>query len=150
MNLTLTSPAFSNDDLIPSEYTCEGGDFSPALFWQDDSNNTKSFVLIMDDPDAPNGTWDHWVLFNIPPDLRQLPEKAPLPPGATDGNNSWGQTGYRGPCPPSGSHRYVFRLYALDTRLDLTQGSSKNDLLLAMKNHIIAQTELIGHYQKKN
>lgn len=151
MNLLLTSPAFSPNGLIPSQYTCEGNSNlrSPPLTWQEDSKATKSYVIIMEDPDAPGGVWDHWVLFNIPKNIKNLSEGL-TPAGAMSGNQSWGQTGYRGPCPPSGTHRYFFKLYALDTLLTLAEGSSKANVLKAMKNHIIATGELMGRYEKKN
>jgi Raf kinase inhibitor-like YbhB/YbcL family protein len=151
MNLNLKSEAFSQNGLIPSQYTCEGKSdlISPPLSWQDDSKATKSYVIIVDDPDAPAGTWDHWVLFNIDPSVKSLAEGASAK-GATMGSNSWGQIGYKGPCPPSGSHRYFFKLYALDTVLGLKQGASKTDVLTAMKGHVIGTGELMGHYQKKH
>ena len=149
MSLTLTSPAFSSNGLIPSKYTCDGEDSrSPALSWQDDLSGVKSYVLIMDDPDAPRGTWDHWILFNIPENIKQIPEAGSLPPGVIQGNNSWGSKGYRGPCPPSGTHRYFFKLYALDSQLNLPEGTDKENVLKAMEGHVIGSTELIGRYQK--
>lgn len=149
MSLSLSSSAFLSNASIPGQYTCEGSDISPPLRWQDTSPETKSYVLLVDDPDAPAGVWDHWVLFNIPKNIRQLQEGADIPLGAVSGLNSWGQVGYRGPCPPSGRHRYFFRLYALDQVLTLDETASKKDVLHAMKGHVVAQAELIGVYQKK-
>lgn len=149
MALTLTSEAFNHAELIPSKYTCDGEDIAPPLAWNGVPANTKSLVLIVDDPDAPNGVWDHWLLFNIPPSAQSLVEGAyPLPPGAEEGANSWGRRGYGGPCPPDKMHRYLFKLYALDTPLDLLNGAKKSQIEAAMKNHILAQTELLGKYER--
>lgn len=148
MTLSIESTAFSANASIPSQYTCQGANSSPPLVWQDTNPGTQSYVLIVDDPDAPGGTWVHWVLFNIPAQMKQLPEDAQIPTGASNGKNSWGVTGYRGPCPPSGTHRYFFKLYALDTILNLSEGATKQDIVQAMQNHIIANTELIGLYRK--
>lgn len=156
MAFTLTSSAFNDGDSIPSRYSCEGDDISPPLSWQDVPANTESLVLIIDDPDAPDPqapkmTWVHWVLYNIPPDVSELPEhitKTTVPPGTEQGLNDWKRIGYGGPCPPIGRHRYFHKLYALDTTLQL-QSPSKADVEAAMNNHIIAQTELMGTYQKK-
>ncbi len=149
MVLAITSPAFSTGQPIPAKYTCDGQDISPPLHWSDESTGTQSFALVMDDPDAPVGTWVHWVLFNVPADLRDLPEKAAPPKGSLEGKNSWGRLGYGGPCPPSGTHRYFFKLYALDTTLNLASGASKEQLLKAMEGHILAQAELMGVYSRK-
>ncbi|MGC8855881.1 MAG: YbhB/YbcL family Raf kinase inhibitor-like protein [Anaerolineae bacterium] len=152
MNMTLSSPAFGAGQPIPVTYSCRGRDISPALEWGDPPASTQSFALIMDDPDAPVGTWDHWVLYNIPASVRRLPEAIPaeasLPDGSLHGKNSWGRLGYGGPCPPSGTHRYFFRLYALDTTLPLSSGASKKQVLEAMKGHILAQAELMGTFSK--
>lgn len=148
MNLILESPAFSPDAFIPGLYTCDGLDRSPALVWRGAPAETQSWVLIMDDPDAPNGTWDHWLLFNIPAKLQRLDEAAELPAGAVSGKNSWGNTGYGGPCPPSGTHRYIFKLYALDTQLNLASGVNKQELLNAMEGHVLASTQLTGLYTR--
>jgi hypothetical protein len=148
MSLTIESPAFASNTFIPSQYTCKGEDLSPPLAWHDSSLSTKSYVLIVDDPDAPSGVWDHWVLVNIPPNVKQLDEGAQLPSGAVNGKNSWGGIGYRGPCPPSGIHRYFFRLYALDTILRVSDYVTKTEVLQAMKDHILDSSELIGLYQK--
>lgn len=150
MAFTLTSPAFANNETIPYSYACDGSNISPPLVWHEAPVNTKSFALIMQDPDAPNGTWDHWILFNIPSAYSQLQE------GLKDhidkmvlGKNSWGKNTYGGPCPPSGTHRYYFTLYALDTLLDLKPGSDKKALLKAMQGHVLAQAELMGHYARR-
>lgn len=149
-NFTLTSSAFTHNEMIPSKYTCDGEDISPELKWSNPPADTKSFVLIVDDPDAPSKTFVHWIIFNIPSRSTHLPENTATDQfisGKTDFN---GATKYGGPCPPSGTHRYFFKLYALDTMLDLKQGTTKEELLKAMEHHILAQTELIGLYQRKN
>ena len=115
--MNLTSPAFGNNGNIPSEYTCDGSGLSPQLNIGYVPSNAKSLVLICDDPDAPVGTWDHWIVFNIAPSAKEIPKG--IEPKGTPGKNSWGKTGYGGPCPPSGTHRYFFKLYALDTMLDI-------------------------------
>lgn len=148
MAFELTSPAFAAGQPIPTRYTCDGKDVSPPLRWSDPPPGTQSLALIMDDPDAPVGVWDHWLLFNLPPSIRDLPEKAAPPAGALDGKNSWGRTGYGGPCPPGGTHRYFFKLYALDTLLNLKAGAGKSELLKAMEGHILAQAELMGTYAR--
>jgi Raf kinase inhibitor-like YbhB/YbcL family protein len=156
MGLTLTSPAFEHGGEIPTEYTCEGADISPQLLWSGVPAGTKSFALIVDDPDAPDPaapkmTWVHWILYNLPADCSHLPKGvSQLPPGTGQGLNDWKRTGYGGPCPPIGRHRYFFKLYALDTRLPDLGNVTKKDLEQAMKGHILAQTELMGTYQKKN
>ncbi|MBI2659494.1 YbhB/YbcL family Raf kinase inhibitor-like protein [Candidatus Woesearchaeota archaeon] len=144
--MKLTSPAFHHNGSIPSEYTCDGNDLSPELIISDVSPNAKSLVLISDDPDAPVGTWDHWIVFNIPPSTTSIP-KCTEPKG-TAGKNSWGRTGYGGPCPPSGTHRYFFKLYALDTMLNLPEGSNKKDIESTMQGHIVAQVQLMGTYRR--
>ena len=147
--MQLTSNAFQNNAFISQQYTCDGSDVSPPLQWHDTPADTKSFVLIVDDPDAPHGTWDHWILFNIPSNTNQLSENiSQLPAGTKVGKNSWGKTGYGGPCPPSNIHRYFFKLYALDTILPLKNGVSKQEIILAMKNHILSTTELMGKYER--
>ena len=140
-NMKLTSPAFKHNGAMPSEYTCDGEDISPELNIGDVPENAKSLALIMDDPDAPVGTWVHWVAWNMPQDTKKI-AKGTEPKGAA-GKNSWGRTGYGGPCPPSGTHRYVFKLYALDKTLDLKESSDKEDLEKAMQGHIIKKAELI-------
>ncbi len=148
-DLTLESPAFSGNSLIPSQYTCDGTNESPPLSWKDSSAETQSYVLFVEDPDAPGGSWDHWVLFNIPASVKQLNEGTLIPQGAISGKNSWKKNDYIGPCPPNGTHRYFFKLYALNTLLNLNSTASKNEVIEAMKGHVIASSELIGLYQKK-
>lgn len=146
----LTSESFLEGEPIPSKYACNGEDVSPPLAWDGAPNNANSFVLIMDDPDVPVGTWVHWVLFNTPGDENSLPENLPADAifanGGQQGSNSWGNIGYGGPCPPSGTHRYYFKLYALDTSLVLGESASKEDVLAAMEGHILMETELMGTY----
>ncbi|MBW2061082.1 MAG: YbhB/YbcL family Raf kinase inhibitor-like protein [Deltaproteobacteria bacterium] len=148
----LTSTVFTHKGSIPERYTCDGKDISPPLTWKNSPKGTKSFAFIADDPDAPVGTWVHWVLYNLTAKTRTLPEdvppKAELPDGSRHGRNSWGRKSYGGPCPPSGTHRYFFKLYALDEVLDLASGASKDKLLKAMKGHILGQTELMGEYSR--
>jgi Raf kinase inhibitor-like YbhB/YbcL family protein len=156
MSLTITSTAFTNGGEIPSRYTCQDEDISPPLGWRGVPDNTRSLVLIVDDPDAPDPkaprmTWVHWVLFNLPPDMAGLPEAASvdeLPPGIKQGMNSWNRTGYGGPCPPVGRHRYFHKLYALDTVLNLPGKPTSKALEAGMQGHIIDQAELVGTYQK--
>jgi Raf kinase inhibitor-like YbhB/YbcL family protein len=151
----LTSSAFTANAEIPSEHTCQGADRSPALAWTGAPAATKSFALIVDDPDAPDPaaprmTWVHWVLYNLPPDTTALPEAiGALPPGTREGLNDWKSTGYRGPCPPIGKHRYFHKLYALDVVLPDLGKPSKAALEKAMQGHVLAQAELVGTYKKK-
>jgi len=148
---------FSNGGEIDSKYTCEGEDIAPPLHWAGVPEGAKSLVLIVDDPDAPDPDapkmiWVHWVLFNIPADAGGLPEAVTskdLPDGTEEGLNDWKQTGYQGPCPPVGRHRYFHKLYALDTRLEGLTRPAKAEVEAAMGEHVIAQAELIGTYQKK-
>lgn len=153
MAFELTSTVFTQGESIPVKYTCDGEDVSPPLEWGDPPQGTGSFALINDDPDAPVGTWDHWILYNLPGEARSLPEAVPsdaeLPNGSRHGQNSWRRPGYGGPCPPSGTHRYFFKLYALDTTLDLASGANKKQLLQAMEGHILGQAELMGVYSRK-
>jgi Raf kinase inhibitor-like YbhB/YbcL family protein len=153
MAFELTSTAFAQEEPVPAKYSCDGDNVSPPLQWSDPPDGTQSFALIMDDPDAPVGTWIHWVLYDLPADARDLPEAIPsdadLSDGSRHGENSWGRTDYGGPCPPSGTHRYFFKLYALDTVLDLEAGATKDQLLQAMEGHILAETELMGTYSKQ-
>ncbi len=150
---TITSTAFKHEGMIPEQYTCDGADFSPQLAWTNVPESTKSFALICDDPDAPVGDWVHWVMFNIPGETRELKEKitndAVLPNGARHGITDFRRYGYGGPCPPRGTHRYFFKLYALDSMLSLTDKVIKKDLLEAMEGHILGQTELMGKYARK-
>ena len=148
----LTSPAFSHSEAIPTEYTCDGKNISPALAWSNAPDRTQSFALIVDDPDAPNKVWTHWIVFNIPLTVEYIVEnqgangeEIPFVQGITDfGTQKWG-----GPCPPSGTHHYHLTLYALDTMLNLTAGASKEQLLSAMHGHILEKATLIGIYQRK-
>lgn len=151
--LELTSEAFGPQETIPERFTCDGEDISPPLSWSAPPDPTQSFALIMDDPDAPMGIWVHWVLFNIPADKRALPENVPaedqLSDGSLHGSNSWRRSNYGGPCPPSGStHRYVFKLYTLDTQLDLEAGATKKQVLDAMDGHVLAHGELVGTFSR--
>lgn len=152
MAIQLISEAFSEGAMIPTRYTCDGEDVSPPLSWTELPPETGSFALICEDPDAPVGTWDHWVLFNIPASATGLPEAvsatATLDDGSVHGNNSWGRLGYGGPCPPGGTHRYIFSLFALDIKLDLKSGATKSGLLKAMEGHILARTRLMGKYRR--
>jgi len=149
-SIEISSNAFAHEAAIPERYSCKGYDISPALSWGEPPAGTQSFALIMDDPDAPNGTWDHWLIFNIPASARGLPEsigsEATLPDGSISGNNSWRRTGYGGPCPPSGTHRYFFKLYALDEMLAILPGATKGELEKAMVGHILAEGELMGTF----
>jgi Raf kinase inhibitor-like YbhB/YbcL family protein len=151
MSFVLRTPVFSDGGKIPQKYTCDGADVSPALNWSDAPARTESFAVIADDPDAPRGTWTHWIIWNISPNATALPEGVPgvgeSADGARQGKNDFKRIGYGGPCPPPGKpHRYFFRLYALDAKLDLTAGASRNELEHAMKTHVLSQTELMGKY----
>ena len=152
MALQITSAAFSEGGMIPKPYTCDGTDVSPDLSWTGVPEATKSLSLICDDPDAPVGTWVHWVLFNISAGEKGIPtEVAPeatLPNGAKHGTNDFRRLGYGGPCPPGGTHRYFFKLYALDTVLSLRSGATKAQVEEAMRGHILAQAQLMGKYKR--
>ena len=154
VSIEITSSAFTEGQPIPPKHACTGDpassfkDVSPELSWSEPPAGTQSFALIMDDPDAPNGTWDHWILFNIPASTRGLPESMPVNSEFPGGNNSWGRTGYGGPCPPNGTHRYYFKLYALDEMLAISPGATKGELEKAMVGHILAQGELMGTFTK--
>jgi Raf kinase inhibitor-like YbhB/YbcL family protein len=156
MGLVVSSPAFAAGGEIPALFTCEGSDLSPALDWTGVPETAKSLVLIVDDPDAPDPkapkmTWVHWVLYNLPPTARGLPQAvggADLPAGTKQGTNDWKRTGYGGPCPPIGRHRYFHKLYALDTVLPDLGAAAKPQVEAAMKGHVIAHAELMGTYQK--
>ena len=145
VELKITSPAFEHNGSIPEKYTCDGSDISPPLEISGVPAEAKSLVLINDDPDAPVGTWDHWIVFNIPPTTTEITENSV--PG-TQGKNSFRKLDYGGPCPPSGEHRYFFKLYALDTELDIGEESSKPSVESAMEGHILAQGELVGKYSR--
>ena len=147
----VTSEAFQEGGTIPRAHTCDGADESPPLAWAGVPEECKSLALIADDPDAPMGTWVHWVLYNLPADTRNLPEgvsmKRTLENGASQGKTDFGRIGYGGPCPPSGKpHRYDFKVYALDVKLNLSPGATKEQLLRAMEGHILAQGQLMGKY----
>lgn len=148
--LMLTSPAFEEGQPIPALFSCDGEDISPELAWSEPPAGTQSLALIVDDPDAPVGTWVHWVVYNLPAERRGLPQGVPggeqIEGGGLQGSNSWGRKDYGGPCPPSGTHRYFFKLYALDITLDAGAGLSKEDVEKAMEGHILAQAELMGTY----
>lgn len=148
----LTSPAFTPNGMIPSRYTCDGADVSPPLSWDAPPAGTQSLVLIVDDPDAPVGTFVHWVLYNLPPQLRQIPEHltpTTLPKGAIVGKNDFHRMSYGGPCPPGGIHRYFFKLYAVDRILNLPNGATKAQVMQAIEGHVLASAELIGRYARK-
>jgi len=157
MALTLTSPSFAHGASIPAEYTCEGRDRSPPLVWSGVPPGTRSLVLIVDDPDAPDPkapkmTWVHWVLYDIPPTTASLDEgvaPAALPPGTRQGITDFKRTSWGGPCPPIGRHRYFFKLYALDDRLPTLKTGSKAEVEQAMTGHVITQAELMGTYEKR-
>ncbi|MBN1579008.1 MAG: YbhB/YbcL family Raf kinase inhibitor-like protein [Chitinispirillaceae bacterium] len=150
--MKVTSSAFAEGGMIPKKYTCDDINISPALQWSDAATETKSFALICDDPDAPMGTWVHWVVYNIPAKSNGLPEKAPavdtLPDGTRQGVNDFRKTGYGGPCPPGGIHRYFFKVYALDTQLTAEKGMTKAKLLKAMEGHVLAEAQVMGKYKR--
>lgn len=147
--MEITSSAFSNEGLIPAKYTCNGNNISPPLEWGGVPDKTKSLALIMDDPDAPMGTYDHWVVFNIPPTTTGFAEAVTgYPEGTQLGLNSSKKAAYTGPCPPDKIHRYFFKLYALDVLLDLKTGASKANVLSAMKGHILGEAQLMGRYDQ--
>lgn len=151
MSFHLTSSAFAAGETIPKRYTCDAADQSPPLTWSAPPSGTRSLAMIVEDPDAPGGTFIHWVMYRIPPSTTELsagvPRQAELSDGARQGRNSFRRVGYGGPCPPAGSpHHYHFRLFALDTSLELTSGASASELRSAMNGHILGQTELIGLY----
>lgn len=145
--MKLTSAAFAEGGTIPAKYTCDGVDVSPPLAWSGVPAGTKAFALIADDPDAPAGTWVHWVLYNVPGSVAQLPEGVSGPGGAAQGRNDFRKAGYGGPCPPPGKpHRYFFKLYALDASLALKAGAIKAEVERAMQGHALAQAQLMGTY----
>lgn len=153
MDIKLTSSAFSDGGPIPSKYTCDGTDVSPPLEWEAVPDGAKSIALICDDPDAPMGTFVHWVIYGLPAETTRLQEAVPtdrtLPNGAAQGTSDFGRIGYGGPCPPSGTHRYFFRLYALDAEVDLEPGATKQQLLRAIGEHVLAQGQLMGTYRRR-
>ncbi|MEX2161684.1 MAG: YbhB/YbcL family Raf kinase inhibitor-like protein [Anaerolineales bacterium] len=153
MPFELSSPAFEGEGIIPDRYSCKGEDISPELRWGDPPAGTQSYAIVFDDPDAGGGGWVHWVAYNIPPDARAMPEAVPstavIRDSAVHGANSWGSLQYRGPCPSQGStHRYLFKLYALDAMLDLEPGAGKRELLAAMEGHILAEVELAANFTR--
>jgi len=153
MKLKIGSTAFTEGGIIPKQYTCDGADISPPLSWSGIPEGTKSIAVIADDPDAPGGTWVHWVIYNLPSDLKGLPENVPpqktLANGGIQGQTDFRRIGYGGPCPPSGTHRYFLKVYALDAVLDLDPGAIKKRLLNAMERHILAEGELMGKYKRQ-
>jgi len=146
--LTVTSAVFAEGAAIASKYTCDGEDVNPPLTISATPAGTRSLALIMDDPDAPVGTWVHWVAWDIPPQTREIPENG-IPAGAKQGRNDWKRNNYGGPCPPSGTHRYYFKLYALDTTLTLAPSATKADLERTMQGHVLAAGQLMGTYKKR-
>jgi Raf kinase inhibitor-like YbhB/YbcL family protein len=152
MAFELKSTAFAQGEAIPRQYTCDGQDISTPLAWSDTPSGTQSFAVICDDPDAPVGNWVHWVLYNLPGSTRSLAENIPpdaeLPDGSRNGENSWGRLGYGGPCPPGGTHRYFFKLFALDTVLEVPSGATKEKVMDAMEGHVLAEAELMGVYSR--
>lgn len=153
MSFEIATASFTAGQMIPKKFTCDGADVSPQLSWKGAPAATQSFALIMDDPDAPAGTWVHWVLYNLPGNSKELPEgvekQEQLANRALQGRNDFPRIGYNGPCPPPGKpHRYFFKLYALDARLNLKAGATKSDLESAMKGHILGQAELVGRYSR--
>ncbi len=150
--MKITSSAFKEGGMIPSRYTCNGEDVSPDLAWTEPPDGTQSFALICDDPDAPMGTWVHWVVYNIPKTARGLAASIStdrtLPDGTLQGMNDFRRIGYGGPCPPGGTHRYFFKLYALDAEVKFKAGAAKSELLRALKGHVLAEAVLMGRYRK--
>ena len=152
MTMEITSTAFANEGMIPRRFTCDGEDISPPLSWKGMPGGTKSLALIADDPDAPRKTWVHWVVYNLPARSGGLPENVPpektIVGGGRQGTTDFGRIGYGGPCPPSGTHRYFFKLYALDAELGLAPGATKEELLQAMAGHVLAEAQLMGRYRR--
>lgn len=151
MAMSLTSPVLSNGGIIPKLYTCQGKNISPPLEWTNLPSGTESLALIMDDPDAAGGTWTHWIMYNMAADSAGIPQNAQagqLPKGTLEGLNSWTKTGYGAPCPPNGEHRYIIKLYALDTKLDDMRYPRADVLTAAMEGHILGEADLMGRYEK--
>jgi hypothetical protein len=150
--MKITSSAFTQGDMIPKKHSCDGEDISPPLQFDEVPENSKSLVLICDDPDAPMGTWVHWVIYNIAADTEALPEDVSSSDlkdkGAKLGMTNFGRPGYGGPCPPGGTHRYFFKLYALDITLSLSEGATKQEVLASMEGHVLADAELMGKYRR--
>lgn len=153
MSIEVTSSAFADGELIPAKYTADGENVSPPLRWQPVPENAKSIVIINDDPDAPVGTWVHWVVYDLGADVAELAEATPadeiLANGVKQGTTDFGRIGYGGPAPPSGTHRYFFKVYALDTKLDLPAGATKEQVVDAMEGHVLAKGELVGKYKRR-
>ena len=151
--MKITSSAFTESNVIPAKYTCDGQNVSPPLEWHDVPAGTKTFALISDDPDAPVGTWVHWVAFNIPSNVTKLAENVKpeqeFTNGMRQGINDGRKIGYGGPCPPGGTHRYYFKLYALDTTMEMRPGATKAQVLSAMKGHVLAEAQLMGKYSRQ-
>jgi hypothetical protein len=147
INMQITSPAFKNNENIPSKYTCDGENINPQLEIYSVPENTKSLALIVDDPDAPRGNWTHWVVWNIDPATKEIAEHS-VPAGAIEGKTSYGRPGYKGPCPPDKTHRYYFKIYALDTNIDLPPSADTTNLENAMDGHILASEKLLGIYSR--
>lgn len=145
----LTSPAFKHNEQIPAKYTCDGADVNPPFEITEIPGGAKSLVLIVDDPDAPRGDWVHWIVWNILPDTASIAENS-VPTGAMEGTTDFDRTGWGGPCPPSGTHRYQFKLYALDALLNLPSSANKKDVEAALQAHVLAQTMLIGQYKRSS
>lgn len=152
MEMTVKSAAFKDGEMIPMRYTCDGENISVPLAWSDSPANTASFAIICEDPDAPSGTWVHWIVFNIPPDTCELKEHVQkvsrLKDGSVQARTDYDVPGYGGPCPPSGVHRYFFKIYALDTMIDLDESATKKTLVAAMKGHVLAQGQIMGRYRR--
>ncbi len=146
--LKVSSPAFEHNSFIPEKYTCDGKDVNPSLLIENIPSKTRSLALIVDDPDAPGGTWVHWVLWNIPPETKEIRENS-VPKNSQQGLNDFRKHNYGGPCPPPGTHRYFFKLYALDTTINLSPNSTKADLEKAVQGHVIEQAQIIGLYKRR-
>lgn len=146
--MQITSTAFLDNQNIPDKYTCDGANINPSLLINGVPEAAKSLVLLVDDPDSPSGTWVHWLVWNISPDIKEIEENS-VPLGAVEGVTTFGNTGYGGPCPGSGKHHYCFKIFALDTMLDLTATSTVTDLEFAMEGHVLDKTQLVGLYQRK-
>jgi hypothetical protein len=153
MAIKVVSSAFQEGGMIPADYTCDGKNISPPLSWSGIPEKAVTLALICDDPDAPVGTWVHWVLYNLPASVKELPAGVPpeerLASGAVQGKNDFRKVGYGGPCPPGGTHHYYFKLYALDKALELKPGAIKKELLKAMEGHILAEGQLMGRYKRR-
>ena len=150
MTFIMKATSFNNEEMIPQKHTCEGENISPSLEWRDAPNGTQSFVLIVDDPDAPLGTWNHWLIYGIPNHITKLEENIKtLPSPAKLGLNSWGSKNYSGPCPPSGEHRYYFKLFALNAQIESKDKVSRTNIEQLIKPYIIGETVLMGRYERK-